>query len=88
MIKRVFIVVIACILFIFMLEMAQGMLVEQYAVESAMEQMEVSGDSYAAMREYNMTMNLIVILETVIVSGSFLYLLYNLRKEIKKNENV
>lgn len=88
MIKRVFIVVIVCILFIFMLEMAQGMLVEQYAVESAMEQMEVSGDSYAAMREYNMTMNLIVILETVIVSGSFLYLLYNLRKEIKKNENV
>lgn len=88
MIKRVFIVVIACILFIFMLEMAQGMLVEQYAVESAMEQMEISGDSYAAMREYNMTMNLIVILETVIVSGSFLYLLYNLRKEIKKNENV
>ena len=88
MIKRVFIVVIACILFIFMLEMAQGMLVEQYAVESAMEQMEVSGDSYAAMREYNMTMNFIVILETVIVSGSFLYLLYNLRKEIKKNENV
>ena len=88
MIKRVFIVVIACILFIFMLEMAQGMLVEQYAVESAMEQMEVSGDSYAAMREYNMTMNLMVILETVIVSGSFLYLLYNLRKEIKKNENV
>ena len=88
MIKRVFIVVIACILFIFMLEMARGMLVEQYAVESAMEQMEVSGDSYAAMREYNMTMNLIVILETVIVSGSFLYLLYNLRKEIKKNENV
>ena len=88
MIKRVFIVVIACILFIFMLEMAQGMLVEQYAVESAMEQMEVSGDSYAAMREYNMTMNLIVILETVIVSGSFLYLLYNLRKEIKNNENV
>ena len=88
MIKRVFIVVIACILFIFMLEMAQGMLVEQYAVESAMEQMEVSGDSYAAMREYNMTMNLIVILETVIVSGGFLYLLYNLRKEIKNNENV
>lgn len=88
MIKRVFIVVIVCILFIFMLEMAQGMLVEQYAVESAMEQMEVSGDSYVAMREYNMTMNLIVILETVIVSGSFLYLLYNLRKEIKKNENV
>ena len=88
MIKKVFIVVIACILFIFMLEMAQGMLVEQYAVESAMEQMEVSGDSYAAMREYNMTMNFIVILETVIVSGGFLYLLYNLRKEIKKNENV
>ena len=88
MIKRVFIVVIVCILFIFMLEMAQGMLVEQYAVESAMEQMEVSGDSYAAMREYNMTMNFIVILETVIVSGSFLYLLYNLRKEIKNNENV
>ena len=88
MIKRVFIVVIACILFIFMLEMAQGMLVEQYAVESAMEQMEVSGDSYAAMREYNMTMNFIVILETVIASGGFLYLLYNLRKETKKNENV
>ena len=88
MIKRVFIVVIACILFIFMLEMAQGMLVEQYAVESAMEQMEVSGDSYAAMREYNITMNFIIILETVIVSGGFLYLLYNLRKEIKKNENV
>ena len=88
MIKRIFIVVIVCILFIFMLEMAQGMLVEQYAVESAMEQMEISGDSYAAMREYNMTMNLIVILETVIVSGSFLYLLYKLRKEIKKNENV
>lgn len=88
MIKRVFIVVIACILFIFMLEVAQGMLVEQYAVESAMEQMEVIGDSYAAMREYNMTMNFIVILETVIISGSFLYLLYNLRKEIKKNENV
>lgn len=88
MIKRVFIVVIACILFIFMLEMAQGILVEQYAVESAMEQMEVSGDSYAAMREYNMTMNFIVILETVITSGGFLYLLYNLRKEIKKNENV
>ena len=64
------------------------MLVEQYAVESAMEQMEISGDSYAAMREYNMTMNFIVSLETVIVSGSFLYLLYNLRKEIKKNENV
>lgn len=88
MIKRVFIVVIACILFIFMLEMAQGMLVEQYAVESAMEQMEVSGDSYAAMREYNMTMNFIVILETIIISSSFLYLLYNFRKEIKKNENV
>lgn len=88
MIKRVFIVVIACILFIFMLEVAQGMLVKQYAVESAMEQMEVSGDSYAAMREYNMTMNFIVILETVIVSGGFLYLLYNLRKEIKNNENV
>lgn len=88
MIKRVFIVVIACILFIFMLEMAQGVLVEQYAVESAMEQMEVSGDSYTAMREYNMTMNFIVILETVIASGGFLYLLYNLRKETKKNENV
>ena len=88
MIKRVFIVVIACILFIFMLEMAQGMLVEQYAVESAMEQMEVSCDSYAEMREYNMTMNFIVILETVIASGGFLYLLYNLRKETKKNENV
>ena len=88
MIKRVFIVVIACILFIFMLEMAQDILVEQHAVESAMEQMEVSGDSYAAMREYNMTMNFIVILETVIVSGGFLYLLYNLRKEIKRNENV
>ena len=88
MIKKIFIVVIVCILFIFMLEMAQGVLVEQYAVESAMEQMEISGDSYAAMREYNMTMNFIVILETAIISGSFLYLLYNLRKEIKKNENV
>lgn len=88
MIKKAFIVVIVCILFIFLLEMAQGMLVEQYAVESAMEQMEISGDSYAAMREYNMTMNFIVILETIIISGSFLYLLYNFRKEIKKYENV
>ena len=88
MIKRAFIVVIVCILFIFLLEMAQCMLVEQYAVESAMEQMEISGDSYAAMREYNMTMNFIIILETIIISSSFLYLLYNFRKEIKKNENV
>lgn len=88
MIKRAFIVVIVCILFIFLLETAQCMLVEQYAVESAMEQMEISGDSYAAMREYNMTMNFIIILETIIISSSFLYLLYNFRKEIKKNENV
>lgn len=88
MIKRAFIVVIVCILFIFLLEMAQCMLVEQYAVESAMEQMEISGDSYTAMREYNMTMNFIIILETIIISSSFLYLLYNFRKEIKKNENV
>ena len=64
------------------------MLTERYAVDAAMEQMEVSGDSYAAMREYNMTMNFIVILETIIVSGGFLYLLYNLRKEVRKNENV
>lgn len=88
MIKKAFIVVIVCIFFIFLLEMAQGMLAEQYAVESAMEQMEISGDSYAAMREYNMTMNFIVILETIIISVSFLYLLYNFRKEIKKYENV
>ena len=88
MIKRAFIVVIVCIFFIFLLEMAQCMLVEQYAVESAMKQMEISGDSYTAMREYNMTMNFIVILETIIISSSFLYLLYNFRKEIKKNENV
>lgn len=88
MIKRVFIVMIVCIFFIFMLEAAQNMLAERYAVDAAMEQMEVSGDSYAAMREYNITMNFIVILETIIVSGGFLYLLYNLRKEIKNNENV
>ena len=88
MIKRVFIVVIICIFCIFMLEAAQIMLTERYAVDAAMEQMEVSGDSYAAMREYNITMNFIVILETIIVSGGFLYLLYNLRKEIKNNENV
>lgn len=88
MIKRAFIVVIVCILFIFLLETAQCILVEQYAVKSAMEQMEISGDSYAAMREYNMTMNFIVILETIIIFSSFLYLLYNFRKEIKKYENV
>ena len=88
MIKRVFIVMIVCIFFIFMLEAAQTMLAERYAVDAAMEQMEISGDSYTAMREYNMTMNFIVILETVIVSGGFLYLLYNLRKEIKRNEDV